>query len=182
MTDSRMLKPALIGGILLGVLSSLPLINFFNCLCCAWVIAGGVVAAYQYVKDSPVSVSLGGGVAVGLFAGAIGAVVTGLFSIPLHLMTGGGGIMEQLKETMDQMPNVPPETRELMQSLASRSDMNTVFMIAGMLFTLIVFCIFGMVGGAIGVAIFEKRKPGSAPPEVPQYQPPVPPPPPPDAL
>ena len=165
MTDSRMLKPALIGGVLLGVLSSLPLINFFNCLCCAWVITGGVLAAYQYVKDSPVSVSLGGGISVGLLAGAIGAVVTGLFSIPLYLMRGGGGAMQHLKEAMDRMPNVPSETRDLVESLASRSDMNIVFMIFGLLFTFIVFSIFGMVGGAIGVAIFEKRKPGSPPPD-----------------
>jgi len=182
MTDSRMLKPALIGGILLGVLSSLPLINLFNCICCAWVIAGGVVAAYQSVKDSPMPVSLAGGVSVGLFAGGIGTVVTGLFSIPLNLITGGGRIMEQLKEITDQMPNVPPETRQLIESLAASGDFETVSMIVGMLFTLIAFCIFGMIGGTIGVALFEKRKPGSSPPEVPQYQPPFPPPPPPDAV
>ncbi len=180
MNDSKMLKPALIGGILLGVLSSLPLINMFNCFCCAWVIAGGVVAAYQYVKESPIPISLGGGVSVGLFAGIIGTVVMGLFSIPLHLLStrAGGGILEQLKGTMDQLPNVPPETRQMIESLASRSDMNTAIMLAGMLVTLVIFCIFGMAGGAIGVAIFEKRKPGSAPPEISHYQPPPPPPPP----
>ena len=67
---------------------------------------------------------------------------------------------------MDQLPNVPPETRQMIESLASRGDMDIAIMLVGMLFTLVVFCIFGMVGGAIGVAIFEKRKPGSAPPEI----------------
>ena len=186
MNDAKMLKPALIGGVLLGVLSSLPLINLFNCFCCAWVIAGGVVAAYLYVKDSPAPVSLGRGVGLGLLTGVIGSLVTALFSVPLRLLTNkaGLGVMEQIKQTMDQLPNVPPETRQMMESLAERGDMDIVFFIFGMLTLLIIYAIFAMIGGTIGVAIFEKRKPGSSPADIPQYQPPPdmpssPPPPPP---
>ena len=35
------LQPALYGGLFIGVLSALPLINIGNC-CCLWVIGGGV--------------------------------------------------------------------------------------------------------------------------------------------
>ncbi len=38
------MQPALIGGVILGVLSAVPFVNALNCLCCLWVIAGGVVA------------------------------------------------------------------------------------------------------------------------------------------
>ena len=65
MNEDSMLKPALVGGVLLGILSALPLINYFNCICCAWVILGSVVAARLYVKDSSVPVTLGRGVALG---------------------------------------------------------------------------------------------------------------------
>jgi hypothetical protein len=186
MNEARMLKPALIGGVLLGMLSSLPLINLFNCFCCAWVIAGGVIAARLYVKDSPTPVSLGGGVAIGLLTGVIGALVGGLFSIPLRLMTNRGSLsgMDQLKEALDQLPNVPPETRQMIESFTARSDMDVVFFIFGMLFILVIYSLFAMIGGTIGVAIFEKRKPGSVPEEVTYYQPPTnlpPPPPPPPA-
>ncbi len=186
MTESRMLKPALIGGVLVGILSSLPLISMFNCFCCAWVIAGGVVAARFYVKDSPLPVSLGSGVAIGLLTGIIGALVSTVFSIPLRLMMGRGGMnaMQQLKEAMDQIPNVPEETRRLIESWAASDSMGTVIFIFGTIFALVLFGIFGMVGGAIGVAVFEKRKPGSVPEEFPRYQPPsnMPPPPPPDGM
>jgi uncharacterized membrane protein len=187
MNDARMLKPALIGGILLGVLSALPLINLFNCLCCAWVIVGGVVAAKLYVKDSPQPVSLGGGVLVGLITGIIGAIVSTLFSIPLRLMTNSAGmnIMGQLKRTMDQLPNVPPETRQMIENLAARGDLGVAFFLFGAIFTLVLYSVVAMIGGAIGVAIFEKRKAGFAPDNGQQYQPPSnnlpPPPPPPDA-
>jgi hypothetical protein len=42
---------------------------------------------------------------------------------------------------------------------------------------LLVFCLFAMAGSAIGVALFEKRKPGSPAVDLPPYQPPDPPPP-----
>ena len=45
-------QPALIGGVVMGVLSALPLVNVFNVCCCGWVICGGVVAAYLLQQNS----------------------------------------------------------------------------------------------------------------------------------
>jgi hypothetical protein len=182
MNEENMLKPALIGGVLLGILSALPLVNYFNCICCAWVILGSVVAARLYVKDSSVPVTLGRGVAVGLLTGLIGTVVFALFSIPLLLMSSRSGVMEQLKQTIEQMPNIPPETREAIKSFASQGNIGTIFYVVGFFFMLGVNCLVAMIGGAIGVAIFEKRKSSDAAPEPPRApQPPadLPPPPPP---
>ena len=44
--DSGRLQPAFYGGLFIGVLSALPLVNAGNCCCCLWVVAGGVLAAY----------------------------------------------------------------------------------------------------------------------------------------
>ena len=186
MNEDTMLKPALIGGVLLGILSALPLVNYFNCFCCAWVIAGGVLAARLYVKDSAVPVTLGRGLAVGLLTGVIGTIVFALFSIPLILMSrGGSGIMEQLKQAAEQVPNMPPQTREAIASLAAQGGVNTLIYIVGFIVTLVLYSLVAMIGGAIGVAIFEKRKTGSGQPEPPPQQPPAdlpPPPPPTDAV
>jgi hypothetical protein len=187
MNEDTMLKPALIGGVLLGILSALPLISYFNCFCCAWVIAGGVVAARLYVKGSAVPVTLGRGLTVGLLTGVIGTIVFALFSIPLILMTshGGSSIMEQLKQVVEQVPNMPPETRKAIESMAAQGGISTLFYIIGFIFTLVVYSLVAMIGGAIGVAIFEKRKTGSGLSDPPPTQPPAdlpPPPPPKDAL
>lgn len=53
MNQEGMLKPALTGGVLLGILSALPFVSAFNCLCCAWVIGGGMLAAHLFVSSSP---------------------------------------------------------------------------------------------------------------------------------
>ena len=50
---SSKLVPALIGGGVIGLLSSIPVVNMGNCLCCMWVLAGGALAAYLNAKDRP---------------------------------------------------------------------------------------------------------------------------------
>jgi len=71
MNKDSFLKSALIGGVALGVLSALPVLGAVNCLCCAWVIGGGMFAAHLYVKEAQLPVTLGTGVLLGLLAGVI---------------------------------------------------------------------------------------------------------------
>ncbi len=184
MNRENMFKPALIGGVALGVLSALPVIGAFNCFCCAWVIGGGILAAHLYVKDSPTAVTLGNGVLLGLITGVIGALVDTIFSIPLHMaMSGVGmGVAEQLREMAEEIPNMPPEARELLRSMAAGGvGIGSVLFFFSALFKLFIYGIVAMLGGVLGVALFEKRTPGArGPGDMPTYQPPpvsVPPPP-----
>ena len=183
MNQESLLKSALIGGVALGVLSALPVISAVNCLCCAWVVAGGVLAAYLQVKNSAAAVSLGTGVLLGLITGVIGAVVDTLFSIPLTMaMSGiGMGFAEQMRQMVEEVPSMPPEARETLRSLAAGGvGVGSALFILAAFFKLFLYAVMAMIGGALGVALFEKRKPGA--PGVPAaYQPPsgsIPPPPP----
>ena len=65
------LQPALFGGLFIGVLSALPIINIGNC-CCLWVIGGGVLATYLMQQNHPYPISAADGALVGLLAGLIG--------------------------------------------------------------------------------------------------------------
>ena len=59
--DSGRLQPALLGGVFIGVMSSLPIVNIGNCCCCLWVLAGGALAVTVYGADQMYKVvSLGG--------------------------------------------------------------------------------------------------------------------------
>ena len=186
MNKDSFLKSALIGGVALGVLSALPVLGAVNCLCCAWVIGGGMFAAHLYVKEAQLPVTLGTGVLLGLLAGVIGAVVDTLFTIPLHMALKGSALMsEQLREWADELPNLPGEYREMLRSVASGGPaLGSFLFIVTAFFKLVVYGIVAMLGGAIGVAVFEKRKIGTPGPDAgPPYEPPpvapVPPPPPP---
>jgi hypothetical protein len=187
-----MVKPVLIGGVLIGILSALPLVNYLNCVCCAWVIGGGVLASYLYIRDSAMAVTLGQGVLLGLVTGAVGAVVTTLFSIPLQFVLSGMGIdmAAQLNEALDSIPDMAPEARDALGAIFSESGaFSAGFLMLTGFINLVVFSLVGMLGGAIGVAIFEKRKAGPdlpapavippGPPDPPPPPAPEPPPPPP---
>src|SRR5215510_4771252 len=68
-------KPAITGGLLLGVLSSIPLLSALNFLCCLWVQAGGGLATYLLDKQRPGRLKYSDGAFVGVFSGLIGAFV-----------------------------------------------------------------------------------------------------------
>lgn len=180
MNLENMWKPAAVGGLLLGILSSLP---FISCACCVWVIGGGALAAYLYVKEAPAMVTLGHGVYLGLLAGIIGSVIIGLFQIPLLFMSPEGSreIFEQVRQTMDKIPGYPEEYRESFMELSSREGFISFFYILSMGLQLVLNCLLAMLGGALGVAIFEKRQPGDPIAKLPGDEPPatLPPPPPP---
>ncbi len=173
MNQNDMWKPALTGGVLLGVLSALPLINAVNCACCAWVIGGGMLAAHLYVRSSPTVVTLGSGLILGLLTGAIGGIVTTLFSIPLQILLRniGMGFAEQMRQIFSEVPNLTPEMRRAFESIITGTGTTGIlFQIINGLINIVIFSVIAMLGGVLGVAIFEKRK--IAPP-TPDFHPPV---------
>src|SRR5262245_49741330 len=82
------LKPALIGGGLLGVLSVIPFVSAVNLCCCLWAILGGMLATYLYVKSSPTPATAADGAVLGALAGVVGAVVSIVLGIPIGLAMG----------------------------------------------------------------------------------------------
>jgi hypothetical protein len=180
MNQNPMLKPALIGGVLLGILSAVPPVNLLNCACCAWVIGGGVLAANLYVKSSPVMVTLGTGCLLGMLTGAIGAVVSTLFSIPIQILMSNvlAGYAEEMRQRLASLPTLPPAWRDFLSSMPVSGGFNFITVLLNGFLSLIVYSLMAMLGGMLGVALFEKRKPE---PPAPAYRPPVdlPPPPPP---
>lgn len=155
------LQPAVFGGIFIGVLSALPLVNIANC-CCLWVIGGGVLAAYLMQQNYPYAVSAADGALVGLLAGAFGGILGALLSVPIEMMMGP--IQQRMMERLIlSNPDVPQETRDMLESLAARGQSAAIFLLR-MMFGLIVGAIFGMLGGLLGVAMFKKNEPPPPPP------------------
>src|SRR5688572_1289470 len=106
------LQPAFWGGLFIGVLSALPLVNAANCCCCLWVVAGGVLATYLRQQNMPVQIDASEGAIVGLMAGAIGGVISGLLAIPIQMMLGPMQA-EFAHRILEGNPDVPPEVRDM---------------------------------------------------------------------
>lgn len=176
-----MTQPALLGGLAIGVLSALPVINLANC-CCAWVLFGGGLAAYLMQQNYPDRVSLGNGALVGLMAGAFGAIVWALLSIPLHAALGPlqSGMIER---ALDSAGDMPPEMRAWFESMRGSGAFLGVTWFLSVMLMLCVSSFFGMLGGLLGTLFFAKDgpPPPPPPPQSPTFTPPTltPPPPPP---
>ena len=147
-------QPALYGGLFIGVLSALPIINFANC-CCLWVIGGGLLATYLLQQNHPFPIAAADGALVGLLAGLIGGVIGVILSVPLEMAMGP--IQQRVLERLVlSNPDVPPETRQMIENMATRG-VSAVLIFIRLVFAECIGGIFGMLGGLLGVAIFKKK-------------------------
>ncbi len=154
------LTPALIGGAVIGILSTLPIINLGNCLCCMWILIGGFIGTYLYSRDLPAEHSLSGGdgAIIGLLSGIFGALFGAFLGYFLMAVLGfnpGKHIVESLLESKR---NISPEMRELLERVREREGINPFFVFIGLFFSLIINSIFGTIGGIMGAAIFKKQR------------------------
>jgi hypothetical protein len=160
-----MLQPALLGGVAMGVLSALPVINLANC-CCAWILFGGGLAAYLMQQGRPTPISAGDGALVGLLAGVIGAVVWTVVQIPLNAMMLPLQT-SMLEQAMSNAGDMPPEAREFLQMMTGGGGAAMgVAAVFGFIIGLFVCSFFGMIGGLFGALIFKKNAPPPPPPPV----------------
>lgn len=152
------LQPVFLGGLLIGVLSGLPIINAGNCCCCLWILLGGAMAVYLRQQNSRVPVAAAEGALVGLMAGAIGGVLATLIGVPMQMLFGD--MQSQWVEGwMAGRSDVPPEVREAVERMTSEGA--TIALSA--IWNLVTGTIFGMLGGLLGVAIFKRNAPPQPP-------------------
>lgn len=157
------LKPALIGGVLLGLLSAIPFVNFVNLCCCLWAIVGGLIASYLYVKNSATPANAGDGAIVGAMAGAIGAAIYVVVGIPLSIVTGAA-MRDMLINLMARMD--PRQAEMFRVQMEAQGESIAGAIIQGLIFAVLLI-VFAVIGGLIGIPLFEKRKGGGAVPPPP---------------
>lgn len=135
-------KAALIGGVLAGVLSGLPLIG--GC-CFLWAIGGGFLAVFMYLKDAPPGpLEMGDAAKLGALAGAIGAVISLVLGLPFMLLGIGASAMQNSD----------------LQSAGVSSGIMAVGGIVGLILRAALVVGFAVLGGVIGAAVLGKNRPG----------------------
>jgi hypothetical protein len=164
------LQPALFGGLLIGVLSALPILSVGNC-CCLWIVAGGLLSAYLMQANHPEPITLGDGALAGLLAGVVGALVWVFVSLPLNVVLGPLQA-RMLERILDMSRDVPDDVRIWIRSLRS-GGFGVLRVMVGFTFMLIAGMICSTVGGVVGAALFQRKMPGGPsvpdlPPESPQ--------------
>jgi hypothetical protein len=157
-------QPALLGGVAIGVLSALPVINIANC-CCAWILFGGALAAYLMQANHPEPIQVGDGAIVGLLAGITGAFVWLIVSVPVNIAMAP--LQSQMMQRMIRdASDMSPELRGWFESMSGGPAIG-IGLIFGFFVMLVVSTMFGMLGGLFGALIFKKKTPPVMPPPIP---------------
>ena len=143
-------QPALLGGVFIGVLSSLPVVNY---CCCLWVIAGGVLVVYLQQQATPTPVATGDAAISGLLAGGIGGVIVSIVS-GLLMRAGGPIALEEIRKNSAQ---IPPEVMTFLENLFSGSGITLILMM--LLMCVPIYAILSMLGSFLGLAFFRKKTP-----------------------
>jgi ABC-type phosphate transport system permease subunit len=158
------LQPALLGGVTIGVLSALPVINLANC-CCAWILFGGALSAYLMQQNHPEPIQAGDGAIAGLLAGVVGAFVWVIVSVPISVAMAPFQ-SEMAGRMMRDAADMAPELRGLLESISGAPAIG-IGLIFGFFVMLVVSTLFGMLGGLFGALMFRKNQPPVAPPPIP---------------
>lgn len=143
------LVPALIGGASIFLVSMLlALIPRAGLCTCLLTILGGVLAAYLFTKRSPHPVSSGEGIIVGAMAGAVtGLIRLGYLSITYLLNREHiEALLEQTEERIRQV------------GVSFSDNALLLLVLAGVILAIVMLVVLEAIGGAIGVALFEKRE------------------------
>ena len=170
----RYLRPALMAGSVAGLLSGLPLVSVGNCFCCLWIIGGAALAVRLLAKETPAVLNSGDGALVGALTGIVAAVVQSFVSLPFRSFDP-----EQLQKAMDLVSGlgigVPPNVVDEASRMSCRF-MSPGWFLLFLLFSAVVMCLVGALGGIIGVSLFGKRAapPMPPPPADPSQTPPGP--------
>jgi hypothetical protein len=153
-------QPALLGGVVIGVLSGLPFVNIGNCCCCLWVVLGGVLTVYlQQQAKNPLPIETSEAVLGGLIAGAVGAFIGVIIDVALSPLVGPMQ-MQMAQRWFENLPNIPPEARDQIdQAMRQGAGAQMSGKILGLFITLPVYAVFAMLGALLGLAFFRKSPP-----------------------
>ena len=148
-------QPALLGGLLIGVLSSLPILKAGNACCCLWVVSGGLLTVYLQQQQKPEPVETGDAVIGGLIAGVVGGLIAAVVGYLEFVAMGSVlNLADTVRQTLDQNPQMPPQVRDMIVNLVSGKGIVLLTF-----FQLPVYAVFGMLGALLGTALFRKKQP-----------------------
>lgn len=157
------LKPALIGGGALAIMTSLVAfissaigVPILNLTCCLWLLGGGALSTYLLNKQRPGTLKYGDGALVGLFGGIFAAIIGTVIGIPLRLLQTAQ-LEEAARQFQQQSQQMPAGFRDFFLQLM-QPGINITVILIGLVSGLIIDSIFMTAAGALTVALLNRKK------------------------
>ena len=159
-SSPSMLKATLISGAVFGALGGVP---FVSCLCCAWMMGAGFLAAYMYssqVKAAGAEFRPGNGAVIGLVAAMFYSLAATLVTAVFSSFTGPPDI-DEIVEQMEQ-GGAPPEVVDMAINVVDQLS-GPMGILIGFFVTLLMAAALSTIGGLIGGSVFKVEAQPPAP-------------------
>jgi hypothetical protein len=169
-------RATILGGLIIGAISGIPGLNLLNCCCCAGILIGGAMAVYFYRQeftDEMPPFESSDALILGITSGIIGALVATLLSVIIIFIIGPvdtemvRGFIEKLVQKLEDRGAVPPGTLDEMNQQMEKAiqEEGTIGgILRSLVYALILYPIFSMLGALIGYGMYGKKKSSTQPP------------------
>jgi zinc-ribbon domain len=151
-------QPAVMGGMFLGILSSIPLVSIGFCM---WILLGGAIAAQQVSRQRRSGVTYGDGAFAGVLSGLFGSLVGTTVQMCLRVIASPffESQQQQLEQLLNQMGVEGPMRDWVLRAASGEISLTTV--VFTLFSNLLAFSLFAMIGGILAIALLKKRKRGT---------------------
>ncbi|GBD87322.1 hypothetical protein BMS3Abin03_01251 [bacterium BMS3Abin03] len=166
--SSNKYLPAIISGFGAAVLSTIPFLNIFNC--CLIIPGAAILALYLYQKTilNGYPISLSNALGFGLLTGIIAAIFASAFDILITYIAHTNDLVQGLPQSEDflrqfNLGKIMDDSIKLIEEMASDIEANgfsPLYIVMITISNLIIYSIFGTLGGLLGMAILNKRRRG----------------------
>ena len=148
-----MTQSVFVGGLFIGVLSALPIVNVANC-CCLWIVLGGAIAAFLSQQEGARPVDLLTGARIGFRAGIFGAVVWLVCSVAVDAVAAP--LQQRFADlVLNNATDMPGDVRAWLDGASDHASTPSRLML-GFLFQLGVATPFAALGGLLGAAMITR--------------------------
>jgi hypothetical protein len=153
----NLIKPALLAGIPLAILSALPIVS---CCCLIWLVGAGILAVYLLRNEYPGEITPRLGLRLGLLTALLGSLFWQVLDLPLSLIDSRMEGLRRLEEIVRNSENLPAESLQIFEKLFSlfSNPLNPFVILIGVVGKLILCGVLTTLGGLLGVAFFGKPK------------------------
>lgn len=158
------LMPVIFGALVMTLISTFPLLNLINVLCCAGIMLGGFAGVFFYnkqIRDTSIELTTKDGGIIGLLCGIISAVLVSGINLLMVLFSDVNPITEAyalLEKFGQQLPQEVNETMDKFSDEFNKYGFSPTLSVLSLIINLVIYPLFGAVGAMIGVSILKKRQ------------------------
>jgi hypothetical protein len=153
-------KGATLSGVIAAVLTAAPVISVG---CCLWLLGAGALSVFLYQRRVPSAfVTPGMGMRIGAVSGVVGFVAS-TFWMVFRFAKDNQEFRSALQEQMEKSIAANPDPRaqdimrQFMNNLNTPQGLATFFVLI-LVVVAIAFVVFSAAGGALGAAMFARRR------------------------